>query len=184
MEAEDRARRHLSALMNARRADLRLRWDDVAARAEISVAHLRRVRGDQAPLTPFVAAAIEDALKWSRGSIERILQGGEPTGTANLAMSATLSATSSMTASADVESERPAIPDHPPPDLPRDLAARYGNLTATERAILWLPDATPGEREQMVSIWQVIHQPTADAVAAQAKDETQPGTVSEMKRRP
>ncbi len=78
--------------------------------------------------------------------------------------------------------EPPVIPDEPPADLPRVLAARYLNFTATERAILWLPDTTPGEREQLVRIWQAIHKPTTDAQAA-AREEARPDTVSEMKRR-
>ena len=178
MEAEDPARRRLSALMDKRRADLRLRWDDVAVRAEVSVAHLRRVRGSQAPLTPFVAAAIEDALEWSRGSIERILQGGEPTGTANISGSAHLSASSNLTAVAEVESEWPVAPDHPPPDIPRIMSAGYAGLSETERGILWLRGATPAEREHLVYSWRAVHEATL-AAQAEAGDV---GAVTEFKR--
>jgi hypothetical protein len=72
----DRAR--LAALMNERRVDLGLRWADVAALGGISAETLRAVRRDPGPLRDLTKAGIENGLQWQRGSVDRILAGGEP----------------------------------------------------------------------------------------------------------
>jgi AraC-like DNA-binding protein len=62
--------------LDGRMHDLRLLYKDVAQAAGMSVAHLRRIlKGDQ-PLTPHMAAGLEDALRLQRGSIATLLAGG------------------------------------------------------------------------------------------------------------
>lgn len=75
----DTARHHLTEAMESRAAELRLRWTDVATRAEISPSQLLRIRQGNAPITPFTAAGLEKALELEPGSIEAKLAGGELT---------------------------------------------------------------------------------------------------------
>jgi hypothetical protein len=73
------ARENLADAMERRAmGDLGLRWTDVATRAGISQSQLLRIR-QGAPITPFTAARLEEALDWEPGSIQTILDGGEPT---------------------------------------------------------------------------------------------------------
>lgn len=65
--------------MDSRRRDLRLKWDEVAARAGIHRETLRQIRIGKGDIRPLSATGIEDALQWEHGSIDRILEGGEPT---------------------------------------------------------------------------------------------------------
>lgn len=69
----------LTAAIDARRLQLRMEWGELAVKAEMSTAHLRRIRKGEASVTPLMAARLEDALGWTRGSIEAIESGGEPT---------------------------------------------------------------------------------------------------------
>ena len=78
MITSDEARAHLTTEMGKRRVALRLQWQEVAARAKMSIAHLGRIRNNETPLTPLMAGALEDALQWSPGSVDRILAGGHP----------------------------------------------------------------------------------------------------------
>ena len=64
--------------MDSRRRDLRLKWDEVAARAGIHRETLRQIRIGKGDIRPLSATGIEDALQWEHGSIDRILNGGEP----------------------------------------------------------------------------------------------------------
>jgi transcriptional regulator with XRE-family HTH domain len=73
------ARARLAELMDSRRRDLRLTWDEVAARAGIHRETLRQIRIGKGDIRPLSATGIEDALQWEHGSIDGILEGGEPT---------------------------------------------------------------------------------------------------------
>ncbi|WP_181785393.1 hypothetical protein [Streptomyces phytophilus] len=69
----------LDTHMDARRLDLRMTWRQVADAASISAETIRALRrGDNAP-GDITKRGLEDALRWERGSIDRILAGGEPT---------------------------------------------------------------------------------------------------------
>jgi transcriptional regulator with XRE-family HTH domain len=72
------ARARLAMLMDERRRDLRLTWDQVAGRAGINRETLRQIRTGSGNIRPLSATGIEDALEWDRGSIDRILAGGDP----------------------------------------------------------------------------------------------------------
>ena len=75
--AEPDVRARLADLMDQRRRDLRLTWDQVAARADIHRETLRQIRnGSSDTIRPLSAAGLEDALEWERGSIDTILRGG------------------------------------------------------------------------------------------------------------
>ncbi|ONF62264.1 hypothetical protein [Amycolatopsis keratiniphila] len=79
MTENARGRAALAEKMDDRRAYLRIKWQDVAKRAVLSIATLGRVRSGKGELTTDTKYAIEDALEWERGSIDAILDGGEPT---------------------------------------------------------------------------------------------------------
>lgn len=78
MPAQSSAHARLAELMNKRRIERRMLWDEIAESAEISTAHLRKIRTGEAKASELTEANIEAALKWERGSIERILRGGDP----------------------------------------------------------------------------------------------------------
>ncbi|MCT9932399.1 helix-turn-helix transcriptional regulator [Planotetraspora sp. A-T 1434] len=63
--------------LDARMHDLRLLYKDVAEKAGMSVAHLRRILNGDQPISPAKAAGLEDALKLQRGAIAALLA-GEP----------------------------------------------------------------------------------------------------------
>lgn len=73
------ARARLADLMDARRRDLRLTWDEVATRAGINRETLRQIRNGNGDIRPLSKTGIEDALEWERGSVDAILAGSEPT---------------------------------------------------------------------------------------------------------
>jgi transcriptional regulator with XRE-family HTH domain len=73
------ARARLADLMDQRRRDLRLTWDQVASRAGIHRETLRQIRAGTGALRPLSATGIEDALEWDRGSIDTLLADGETT---------------------------------------------------------------------------------------------------------
>lgn len=68
----------LDLAMDARRLSLNLEWRDLAAEAGVSYETLRALRraGNAAPLTK---RRVEEALRWTPGSIDAVLAGGEPT---------------------------------------------------------------------------------------------------------
>lgn len=66
--------------MDAQRAELGIKWSDVAKRADMSVKTLERFRnGKLSAYSRGNIRAIERALGWERGSIDAIRNGGEPT---------------------------------------------------------------------------------------------------------
>jgi hypothetical protein len=78
------ARRRLAECMDDRRAELgrterRLTWERVADRAGLSVALLRNIRAGTVPITKDSKIGIEQALHWTKGSVDTVLGGGEPT---------------------------------------------------------------------------------------------------------
>jgi hypothetical protein len=72
------ARQRLARLMDDRRRDLRLRWQDVAKAGGISLKTLHSVRTGEAGIAPLTESGIEDGLRWEAGSVATILAGGDP----------------------------------------------------------------------------------------------------------
>lgn len=69
----------LGRLMDERRLNLGLDWQDVASLAGISTKTLYNARVPGAPLpAPRTRRKIEDVLRWQPGSIERVHGGGDP----------------------------------------------------------------------------------------------------------
>lgn len=69
----------LEAAMESRRVELRMSWRDVSREAGLSYEGLRAIRrGDRNP-NAVSKRGIEDALRWSPGSIDAILDGSDPT---------------------------------------------------------------------------------------------------------
>jgi hypothetical protein len=69
----------LGRLMDERRLNLGLDWQDVASLAGISTKTLYNARVPGAPLpAPRTRRKIEDALRWKPGSMERAYGGGDP----------------------------------------------------------------------------------------------------------
>lgn len=73
------ARERLAEHMEDRRVELRLRWSDVAKAAGVTTETLRQVRYGNSAIQPLTRRAIEEGLRWGRGSVQTILAGGEPT---------------------------------------------------------------------------------------------------------
>ena len=72
------ARRRLADLMDERRAELRLRWRDVADLGGVSYEVIRAVRNGTGEIRRLTQRGIEDGLRWAPGSVQAILDGGEP----------------------------------------------------------------------------------------------------------
>lgn len=68
----------LDRLMDARRLDLDMNWDDLALTAKISVATLRAIRRGETDPRPITKRRMESALRWAPGSIDAVLAGGDP----------------------------------------------------------------------------------------------------------
>jgi hypothetical protein len=75
----DPHRERLKIAIEARAIELRLKLNKVAQRAGMSAGNFLRIRAGEVALTPFAIATIEQALEWEPGSIQAILDGGEPT---------------------------------------------------------------------------------------------------------
>lgn len=69
----DETRERLAEEMAQRRKKLRLRWTQVARRADMSVQTLLRIRTGETAVTDFAAEGIEQALEWPTGHIAGIL---------------------------------------------------------------------------------------------------------------
>lgn len=70
----------LDEWMEERRLELRLRWGQVARRADMSTQNLLRIRKGQIGISWEAADGIEEALQWKRGSVEAaVLRGVKPT---------------------------------------------------------------------------------------------------------
>jgi len=67
-------RERLARLMDDRRTELNLRWLDVADRAELTLEGLRGVRFGAGTMRSLTKAAIERALEWEPGTVEKIMR--------------------------------------------------------------------------------------------------------------
>lgn len=77
------ARRRLAALMEDRRVELGLRWQDVADAAtaagfKVSLKTLHSVRAGTADVRPLTRRGIEVGLQWEAGSVQAILDDRDP----------------------------------------------------------------------------------------------------------
>lgn len=79
METRGDPRQWLAARMEERRLELRLYWSDVADRAGVTTEALRQVRQGQHGIKPMTKTGIEQGLRWERGSVDAVLEGGDPT---------------------------------------------------------------------------------------------------------
>lgn len=71
----------LDALMNARRLQLGMDWQDVADVARIRTQTLRVVRQGGNEPSDKTKYGLEVALRWEPGSVDAVLGGGDPTPT-------------------------------------------------------------------------------------------------------
>jgi len=99
--------------MEERRLQLRMSWTRLAQEARISPQALRSIRRGEYRPSRLTAQALDDALAWERGSVERVLAGGEPEVAGEA--STRLTQQTALTARATVE------PPAPSDDLPDDL---------------------------------------------------------------
>ena len=68
----------LDSAIEARRLDLGLSWKQLAEVAGISDVSLRNARKGRSDLNSLSKRRLEDALTWGHGSIDRVLDGGDP----------------------------------------------------------------------------------------------------------
>lgn len=79
-EGTKERRAQLDRLMDERRKELRIKWVEVARRADMSPQHLIRIRKGRVAISWEAADGINDALRWTRGSVEAFVTDGiEPT---------------------------------------------------------------------------------------------------------
>lgn len=79
MPTTPEARQRLAALIEKRREELGMLWQDVADAGDVSLKTLYNVRTQEdGEISPPTRRKLEAALRWEPGSIERILAGGEP----------------------------------------------------------------------------------------------------------
>lgn len=67
--------RRLEDAMKARRLELRMSWTDIAKAAAISPQALRSIRRGEYRPSALTARALDDALGWPEGTVDRILDG-------------------------------------------------------------------------------------------------------------
>ena len=91
------ARKRLADLMEQRRVSLRLTWREVAEAAGISYEALRNARNGTAAIAALTQAGIEDGLRWERGSIAHVLDGGDPVPAGELASPEPVTASGTLT---------------------------------------------------------------------------------------
>lgn len=72
------ARHRLAELMEHRRRELRLRWEDVASAGKVSQRALQSARTGTAEIRPLTQRGIEDGLRWPQGYVQDILDGKKP----------------------------------------------------------------------------------------------------------
>lgn len=78
MDIDPEQRMRLDRLMDARRLDLGLTWREVAAFAGLSYEALREVRNGPGGTRTLTMRKIDRGLRWTPGSMERVLNGGDP----------------------------------------------------------------------------------------------------------
>lgn len=64
--------------MEERRIALGLSWREVAQRAGVAYETVRAARAGEGGISPLTAGKLDRALRWQAGSVERILDGGDP----------------------------------------------------------------------------------------------------------
>lgn len=69
----------LAELMDARRLELGMTWEEVASAAGIKPPTLRAIRNGTNRPSQLTKRGIERALRWAPGSVDAILAGGDPT---------------------------------------------------------------------------------------------------------
>lgn len=72
-------RARLRALIEERADDLELNWRELVTASGVPYETIRRVRTGDRPINRDTREGLEDGLKWDRGSIRAILDGGDPT---------------------------------------------------------------------------------------------------------
>lgn len=77
MALDPAARAELERRMEERRAHLGLRWSDVGDAMNMTVEGIRGIRKGPSGIPAFTRRALERALKWPTGEVDRIL-GDEP----------------------------------------------------------------------------------------------------------
>jgi hypothetical protein len=78
MASQSEARQRLAVLMDKRRLDLRLTWQDVAEQGDVSLRALANARTGDSEIRPLTRRGIEAGLQWEAGSVDRTLDGGYP----------------------------------------------------------------------------------------------------------
>jgi hypothetical protein len=78
MPARPAARQRLADLMERRRLDLGLTWREVAEAGNISYEVIRAIRNGNGQIRPLSKRGIEVGLKWEAGSVQAILDDGDP----------------------------------------------------------------------------------------------------------
>ncbi len=78
MPTDPEARRRLGELMDQRRLELGLRWQDVAEAGGVSLKALHSARTGNASIRPLTQQAIENGLRWEHGSIQCVMDDGDP----------------------------------------------------------------------------------------------------------
>ena len=105
----------LAALVSERRGDLRMTQEEVRAAGGPSTATQRLIEGGrQSRYQPRILADLEAALGWQRGSVRRILAGGDPVLAPDALVAAPLSAA---------------------PESPREPVAEDADADAMESAV-------------------------------------------------
>jgi hypothetical protein len=149
----DDARRRLAALMEERRLELGLRWQDVAERGSVSLKALHSARMGNADIRPLTRQKIEDGLDWGHGSIRRILDDGDPL-PAGLSGSGTLGGMQAQAVLATATASVPAPSVSVTPAVTRIAEAIAGEMAgemAKTEAAVWdeinaHPEGTPADR--------------------------------------
>jgi transcriptional regulator with XRE-family HTH domain len=90
MSNDDPARRRWGRMLADRRRELGLSQRELAEKIGVSKATITdHERGERGSLHPSNAAALERTLQWEAGSIDRIMNGGDPTLAANASAQST-----------------------------------------------------------------------------------------------
>ncbi|HEY9370959.1 hypothetical protein [Streptomyces sp.] len=79
MNTAETPRQRLARLMDERRSDLHLTWNEVAERAGVTREGLRRTRTGTGHIRSLTKRGIERALSWEVGGVDEILAGVAPT---------------------------------------------------------------------------------------------------------
>lgn len=78
MPTQPEERRRLAAAMDERRLELGMRWQDVAAAGDVSLRAINNARTGDRDIRPLTRYGIEKGLRWTPGTIERVLSGRRP----------------------------------------------------------------------------------------------------------